>query len=31
LDADVAPRMKPLWIVVGSLACMYAIARWIFG
>ena len=30
-DVDAPARMKPLWIVIGTLACLYAITRWVFG
>ena len=28
-DPDANPQRKPLWIILGSLACMYAFYRWI--
>jgi uncharacterized paraquat-inducible protein A len=28
-DESANPRRKPLWIILGALACMYAFYRWI--
>jgi ferredoxin-thioredoxin reductase catalytic subunit len=28
-DEDAPANRKPWWIVIGALACMYAIYRWI--
>jgi hypothetical protein len=30
-DEDAPPERKPLWIIVGSLACFYIFYRWILG
>ena len=29
--ADSPPQRKPWWLVVGVLACLYAVYRWIVG
>ncbi len=28
-DLEANPPRKPLWIIIGALACMYAFYRWI--
>jgi hypothetical protein len=28
---DAEPNRKPWWIVLGALACLYAVYRWIAG
>lgn len=28
-DEDAPAKRKPLWIIVGTLACLYVIYRWI--
>lgn len=28
-EEDAAPSGKPWWIIVGALACLYAVYRWI--
>lgn len=30
-DEDAPPARKPWWLIVGVLACLYAIYRWIVG
>lgn len=30
-DEDSPPPRKPLWIIVGTVACLYIIYRWIAG
>jgi hypothetical protein len=30
-DLDAPPARKPWWIIVGAVACLYAIYRWILG
>src|SRR5262245_15023384 len=30
-EEDAPPGRKPWWIIVGTLACLYAVYRWILG
>jgi hypothetical protein len=30
-EEDAPPTRKPWWIIVGALACLYAVFRWITG
>jgi ferredoxin-thioredoxin reductase catalytic subunit len=30
-DEEMLPNRKPWWIVIGALACLYAVYRWIAG